>query len=567
MILTLFQSPCMRRSFFVGLAVFVGGCELGIGGGTAGGRADVGGTVVFASAGDADVLFPPLSFTAVGKAVSDVVFDKLAEIGPDLNTIGDRGFTPRLARRWTWARDSLSIAFEIDPRARWHDGRPVRASDVLFSFDVLRDPAVGSPFAGLVASIDSVTVRDSMTAVAWYKKRTPEQFYDFVYQVVIIPEHVYGAVPRANLKTSDLLRRPVGSGRFRFVRWEPGVRLEIAADTANYRGRAKLDRVVWSISSDGPSAAAKLFSGEADFWENLTPDQLARAVRDSTLRVLPYPGLQYAFLGMNLRERRGTRPHPIFGDHAVRRALSMAVDRRAMLRNVFDTVGKISYGPFPRTQTVADTTIELPPYDVARAKALLDSAGWRETPSGLRQKQGKSLEFGILVPQSSRLRMAYAVLLQEQMRGVGATVKVDRVDFPTFQARQEARDFDAAIMAFSTDPGASGTKQYWHSSSAAKGGNNYVGYTNPRFDALLDSAIASFEPKTSKAYARRAYEVLVHDAPAIWLYDVLTLAGMHRRIRTAGLRADGYWAGLADWHIPVSERIARDRVGLVTATR
>jgi peptide/nickel transport system substrate-binding protein len=557
----------MRKSFLpLGLMALLGGCDAGTSAGSTTDRAGVGGTIVVASAGDADVLFPALSFSAVGKAVSDVVFDKLAEIGPDLNTIGDRGFTPRLARRWVWAPDSLSIAFEIDPRARWHDGRPVTASDVRFSFDVLRDPAVGSPFAGLVASMDSVTVRDSMTAVAWYEKRTPAQFYDFVYQAAIIPEHVYGAVPRAGLKTSDLLRRPVGSGRFRFVRWEPGVRIEIAADTANYRGRAKLDRVIWSISSDGPSAAAKFMSGEADFWEALTPDQLTRVAKDSALRVQPYPALQFAFLGMNLHERKGTRPHPVLADHAVRRALSMAVDRRAMLRNVFDTLGQISYGPFPRTQNVADTTIEIPPFDVARAKSLLDSAGWRETPSGVRQKQGRPLEFSILVPQSSRARMAYAVLLQEQLRGVGAKVNLETVDYPTLMARLDARDFDAAMMAFSTDPGASGSKQYWHSSSAGTGGNNYVGYKNPRFDALLDSAIASFDPATAKAYARRAYEVLVYDAPAIWLYDVVPLAGVHRRIRTPGMRADGYWAGLADWNIPASERIARDRVGLAAAT-
>jgi peptide/nickel transport system substrate-binding protein len=558
----------MRKPFLaLGFAAFLCGCDGGIGAGAAGDNADVGGTLVFASAGDPDVLFPALSFSAVGKAVSELVFDRLAEIGQDLNTLGDRGFTPRLARRWTWSPDSLSIAFEINPEARWHDGRPVRASDVRFSFDVLRDPAVGSPFAGLVASIDSVTVRDSMTAVAWYKKRTPEQFYDFVYQVAIIPEHVYGPVQRAALKTSDVLRRPVGSGRFRFVRWEPGVRVEIVADTANYRGRPKLDRVIWSISSDGPSAAAKLFSGDADFWEALTPDQVTRVAKDSALRVQPYPGLQYAFMGMNLHERKGTRPHPVFGDRAVRLALSMAVDRRGMLRNVFDTLGRISYGPFPHTQNVADTTIELPPYDVARAKALLDSAGWRETPAGVRQKLGQPLEFKLAVPQSSRARMAYAVLLQAQLRAVGAKVDVDAVDYPTLMARQDARDFDAALFAFSTDPGASGTKQYWHSASTAKGGNNYVGYRNPRFDTLLDSAIASFDPAAAKRYARRAYEVLVHDAPAIWLYDVLPLAGVHRRVRTPGMRADAYWAGLAEWNIPASERIARDRVGPATATR
>jgi peptide/nickel transport system substrate-binding protein len=557
----------MRKSFMLlGLAALVGGCDTRIGAESTGDRADIGGTVVFTTAGDADVLYPALTFTAVGRAFSDVVFDKLAEIGADLNTIGDRGFTPRLARRWTWAPDSLSIAFEIDPAARWHDGRPVRAGDVRFSFDVLRDPNVGSPFAGLVANVDSVSVPDSTTAVVWYKKRTPEQFYDFVYQVSIVPEHVYGGVPRTQFKTSDVLRKAVGSGRFRFVRWEPGVRLEIAADTANYRSRAKLDRVIWTMSSDGPAAAAKLLSGDADFWEALTPDQMTRVAKDSALRVQPYPALQYAFMGMNLRERKGTRPHPVFGERAVRRALSMAVDRQAMLRNVFDTVGMIGHGPFAHTQAVADTTIALPPYDVARAKALLDSAGWVEAPGGVRQKAGRPLEFTIVVPHSSRARMAYAVILQEQLRGVGAKVTLEPVDYPTFMARQEVRDFDAAMIAVSTDPGASGTKQYWHSASAAGGGNNYVGYANRRFDALLDSAIASFDAAAAKRYARRAYEVLVADAPAIWLYDVVPLAGVHRRVRTPGLRADGYWAGLGDWNIPASERIARDRVGLAAAT-
>jgi peptide/nickel transport system substrate-binding protein len=404
-----------------------------------------------------------------------------------------------------------------------------------------------------------------MTAVAWYKKRTPAQFYDFVYQVAIVPEHVYGAVPRGALKTSDLMRRPVGSGRFRFVRWEPGVRLELGADTANYRGRPKLDRLIWTISSDAPSAATKLFSGEADFWEALTPDQLSRVASTPALRVQPYPGLQYVFMGMNLHERKGTRPHPIFGDLAVRRALSMAVDRRAILRNVFDTIGEISHGPFPRTQSVADTTLEPPPYDVARAKALLDSAGWREGPGGVRQKQGRPLKFTLEVPQSSKGRMAYAVLLQQQLRNVGAQVDVDPIDYPTLLARQDARDFDAAMMAFSTDPGAGGTKQYWHSSAAVKGGNNYVGYSNPRFDALLDSAVATFDPAAAKAYARRAFQVLIGDAPGIWLYDVVPLAGVHRRLRTPGMRADGYWAGLPEWNIPARERIARDRVGLASS--
>jgi peptide/nickel transport system substrate-binding protein len=554
----------MRRFLIpLALATVLAGCDAQPGASSSG---DVGGTLVIASAGDADILFPALTFSQMGRAVSDVVFDKLAEIGQDLNTIGDDGFTPRLARSWDWAADSLSVVFHLDPNARWHDGRPVRASDVKYSFDLVRNPALGSHIAPLVENVDSVTARDSLTTVAWFRRRTPEQFYDFVYQVSIVPQHVYGAVAPAQLRESELTRRPVGSGRFRFVRWEPGVRLEIAADTANYRGRAKLDRVIWTMSPDPSAGIAKVLAGQADMWENLLPEHLPRFGQASGLRVQPYPGLQHVAMGMNLRDGASTRPHPIFGDIGVRRAMSMAVDRHGMLRNVFDTLGKISYGPFPRSLGVADTTLTLPPYDTARANALLDSLGWRRTPGGIREKQGRRLEFDLIIPTSSRARMSYGVLLQQQFRGIGAQMNPVGVDYPTFEARERARDFDAVMLGMSTDPSPSGARQLWHSAGATKTGVNYVSYMNPRFDTLLDSAIASFDPAATKRYARQAYEVLIADAPAIWLYDVLTMAGVHQRIRTPGLRADGYWAALADWHIPASERIERDRVGLAQAS-
>jgi peptide/nickel transport system substrate-binding protein len=97
----------------------------------------VGGTIVISSAADADVLFPPLTLTLMGKQVSDQVFDNLADIGPALNTVGDAGFTPRLADRWQWAPDSQSVAFHLKPRARWHDGGPVGAEDVRYTFQLV----------------------------------------------------------------------------------------------------------------------------------------------------------------------------------------------------------------------------------------------------------------------------------------------------------------------------------------------------------------------------------------------------------------------------------------------
>jgi peptide/nickel transport system substrate-binding protein len=91
---------------------------------------DIGGTMVVAQPGEPATLLPPLAGLSIERQITDLLYDRLAEIGDDLNTVGDRGFRKQLADRWEWAADSLSIAFHLDPRARWHDGVPVRASAV-----------------------------------------------------------------------------------------------------------------------------------------------------------------------------------------------------------------------------------------------------------------------------------------------------------------------------------------------------------------------------------------------------------------------------------------------------
>jgi peptide/nickel transport system substrate-binding protein len=528
---------------------------------------DVGGTLVIATAADAGTILPPLIGGVMDREVSDLLYDRLADIGDDMNTLGDKGFRPQLAERWEWSPDSLSIVFHLNPHARWHDGQPVRASDLRYSVRLIKDPALGSPAQPLIANIDSVAVRDSLTAVAYFKKHTPEQFYDLVYQVAVVPEHVLSNTPAAQLKTADVARRGIGSGRFRLARWQPGQQIELVADTGNYRGRPKLDRVVFAISPDFNAAVTRFFSGDADVLELLRPEHLARLAADTARRAVKYPSFQYTYLGMNQVDPKSpSQPHPIFADRAVRRALTMAVDRRAMLKNVFDTLGQPLSGPFPHTIAVADTMLPQIPFDTAKARALLDSAGWLVGPDGVRSKGGRRLEFSITVPNSSATRRQYAVLLQDAFRRVGASVKVDETDFATFMAKQSTHAFDTELASYATDPSVSGFKQSWTTAGIGKEGSNFPAYSNHAVDALLDSATSTFDPARTKSYARRAFETIIDDAPGIWLYEPLTIAGVHRRIHPTTMRADGYWSDLAGWWIPAAQRSARDRIGLRPAT-
>jgi peptide/nickel transport system substrate-binding protein len=527
-------------------------------------NAATGGTLVISVPGDAATFFPPQVYEATGADIRDQLYDRLADIGDDLNTIGDKGFKPQLADSWDWAKDSLSIAFHLDPRARWHDGQPVRANDVRFSFRIFTDTAVGSSVSPEISNIDSVSVRDSLTPVVWYKQKRPEQFYDFVYQIYIIPEHVLKDVPPAQLRTSDVPRKGIGSGRFRLVRWDPGRRIELVADTGNYRGRAKLDRVIWSVVPDASAALAQVLSGQGDLLELLPPDQAHVVDSSKTVRAVPYPNLQYGFLAFNeVDPKNPSKPHPLFGDRQLRRALSMALDRRAMLQNVFGSVGRPLYGPFPRSLAFADTTLQVLPYDTARAKALLDSLGWRQpAPGAVRQRNRQPLRFTLVTLVSSRPRMAYAVLVQEQLRRIGVQADIDQLQANAAFDRQVKRTFDAILVAQQTDPSPSGYVQQWGSKAAPPAGQNWASYHNPAYDALLDSALATGDPGRVRAYMRRAFQIQIDDAPAVWLYESPTVAAIQRRIHPAPMRADGWWAHLADWTIPPNERLPRDRIGV-----
>lgn len=514
---------------------------------------NAGGTVVIVTTGDASTLLPPLAGAAVDRQVSEQLYDYLAAVGPEMNTSGDAGFEPRLASSWTWARDSLSIVFHLDPKARWHDGRPVSADDVRFTYEVYTDPHVASSAGSQLDNVDSVTVRDSLTAVFWFARRSPLQFFDATNQMQIMPRHVFGAIPRDSLRLRASEIEPVGSGRYRFVSWNKGSSIELASDTSNYRGRANIGRLIWRITPSPVAASTMLFAGEGDIYDVMRPENVKEAEGRQDIRVLSAPGLAYVFMQFNFR-------NPLFASREMRRALSMAVDRAAMVRNVFDSLALTGIGPTVRAYPSTDPALKQIPYDPRQAIATLDSLGWRMGSDGIRSRNGKRLTFSILTPASSLHRHRMAILLQEQLRKVGVHATIDEPDYATFSNRLSSREFDAALGSLHLGASPAAVKETWTSQAARPGGLNYGFYSNPRFDALVDSAASSLDRAASNRFYSAAYQLAIDDAPAIWLYEPRLMLGVHARIRTTALRPDAWWSSLADWHIPASVQIARDRV-------
>lgn len=471
-----------------------------------------GGTVIVAVAADADVLLPTVIAGLVEKQVVDQLFEPLAAPPASMSTVGDAGFEPRLAEKWSWAPDSLSIAFSIDPRAKWHDGRPVRAEDVRYSAALIKDPVVASRQAGGLDLVDSVSVRDSLTAVVWFKRRSPEQFFSLVNGLPVVPAHLLADVPRDKLRESDFAQHPVGNGRFRFRRWVKGSLIELVADTTHFRGRPRIDRVIWSITPDPTAMWGRLVAEEVDLVEILRGDALAGVAKSTTARLVPYQGLDFGFALFNERDPANrARVHPLLGDVALRRALTLAVDRPAIVKNVFDTLAYLSIGPVTRAQWTADTAIAMPSHDLARAKAMLDSLGWTDHDGdGVREKNGRALAFSLLTPSSSAPRRQAAVLMQSQWKEVGAKVALEDMEFNTFVERISTGHFDVVMHGLHNDPSPSDLRSNFGTPPSPKDfASNYGGYSSKVVDAALDSAATEFDIARSKALYQRAYAQII----------------------------------------------------------
>jgi peptide/nickel transport system substrate-binding protein len=520
-----------------------------------------GGTLVISVGGDPETLFPPLASTTTGQIVGDLVYDRLAEIGDSLSTVGDQGFQPRLAKSWAWAADSLSIAFNLDERAKWHDGQPVRADDVAFTYRIYSDTANGSPFATALENIDSVTAKDGMTAVVWFKEKSPMQFYDAVNTMLILPEHLLRDKKGPALRESTVSRAPIGTGRYRFQKWNAAQSIELVADSANYRGRPHLDRVILTIASDMNAAVTRLKGGEADILEQIPAAMFGEIAGDSSLRITLTPGLDYNFVQFNLNDpKNANRPHRLFGDRGVRRAITMALDRPSIVRNAYDSLASVAVGPTVRAYPTTDTALQQIAFSRDAATRSLDSLGWKDSNNdGVRDKNGVPLEFTLTVPGPSKARNTMATAIQEQLRQIGVKVDIEPLDFAAFINKENTRSFDAVFGGWHVEPSPGGIRQTWGSAGAAKGGTNYGAYRNPSFDAQVDSALASATLADRRSHFTKAYQIIIDDAPAIWMAEPKRVTAVQKRIQTVGMRADAWWAHIPDWTIPAAQRIARDR--------
>ena len=488
-----------------------------------------------ATVGEPPSVLPPLAFESVARDVGDLVWQRLATLPAGAASIDSAAYQPELA--WRWERlDSLTWRFHLRPDARWQDGQPVTAEDVVFSFHAYADSIVDALARTAVSPIH-VEAEDSLTVLVRFPRPSPEQLYDATYHVRILPAHVWSGIPADRWQGDTAVAHLVGSGPYRVSAWRRGSDLTLVADSSLVpAGRQPaITRVIFRFTKDPNAALNLVLSHEADLLETLiAPDAAARVAADSAYRVVTYPSAVYGFLAFNLRNRRSP-----LADSTVRQALAMAVDRNAVARNAFGPAAHAPAGPMSGLAWIGERGIRTIPTDTAAARAVL----------GRRAVRGRTAvrpyTFDILVPSTSPSRRRMAEALQEAWRRVGATVTVTVVDFPVFQERLAAGKFDSYIGAYLDEPTMRGLEDQW--GTAGFGAQNYGHFSDPRFDSLLALAGLASDTAVAGARYRDAMSLLNADAPAIFLYTPVNAAAVRRDIGNVTINPYSWLATLESW--------------------
>lgn len=454
---------------------------------------------------------------------------------------------PYFARRWQWADGGRTLTLSLVPDLRWHDGVPTTARDAAFTFLAAHDPATGFPQASELATLDTAIAADDTTLLLRFT-RPPARLPSLLAELPIVPEHILRTVPRASMRGAAFDNAPVGNGPFRFVERRRGARWTFArneAFPASLGGPPALRGLVVAVVDEATTKFAGLASGELDM-AGIAPTMAALAKRDATLRVLTYPIPFGEGLFFNT-----TRPP--FDDRRVRLAVARSINRPRIVDIALAGYGTPASTPVPPESPLAWR--EAPPQrDTALADALLDSAGWRRGPDGVRVRGGRRLSIDLLTVGTGD--NVAEQLVQADLAARGIELRIRQTEMGTFltTARAAHKNFDLLLAGVTGDLSLSYLSALY--ASRQRGGAlDYTGYHTPQLDALLDSAqdAAPGEPEHRAWTAVQA--ALDTLAPATWLYHARGLQGISRRVGGVKMDLRGELVTVHDWTLaPVGAR-------------
>lgn len=502
---------------------------------------DSGGTYAEGVAGKPQVVNPLLARTAVDQDLISLVFEGLTS----RSATGE--VTPRLARSWTISPDGLSYDFELRQDVRWHDGMPFSAEDALFTFRLAGDPS----FPGL-ASLTSLWRQVEVEKLASHRIRfrLPEAFTPFIdyTSLGLLPAHLLAEVPPASLETSPFNFHPIGTGPWR-VESLTSAAARLVRNEAYYGRLPLLGELRFQFYPDPESVLAAYREGQVDGVAQVVPSMLDEVRRLGSLQLYNAWLSGYTLVFLNHQD-------PLFKDPRVRQALLWALDRQRLVDEALAGQGIVAHSPMlPGTWSHYPEVLRYR-HDPARARELLEAAGWAdEDGDGLRDRGGRPFQF-VLLTNLDPQRGQVAEMLAAYWREVGLSVSVQRVDDGTLVLQHlQPRQFQAVLFAWQNLPADPDPYPMWHSTQVEEDGQNYGQVRDRRLDELIEAA-RQIHDRRERAVLYAEFQIRFSEVvPALLLYYPVYTYGVDERVREVQIgplhSPSDRFRTLPDWYLKI----------------
>ncbi len=415
------------------------------------------------------------------------------------------------------SKDGDTITWRLRHGVRWSDGAPFTADDVVFSTKVVLNPAnneVGRDGWNLITKIDEP---DKYTVVYHlkhpYASYLPTFFGSAGANPTILPKHLLASYPNINHVAYNA--KPVGIGPFRVVDWKRGDSVDLEANPYYFRGAPKLQHITYKLIPSRDTLVTQMQTGDVDLWPQANSNYISRLINIPSLKTDVFVVPWYAHLDFNV-----TRP--LVSDVRVREAIRYAIDRQALVDKVVHGYGVVQESTVSMNVPIAPT-IPLTPYDPAKAKALLEAAGWTVGPDGIRVKNGQrlSLEFPYYTGSSNADQTVE--FLRAEFKAVGVEIQTRQfapaVFFDSYQngGIVYGGKWDMTFFAWQTDP-IGEISNLWECNQIPPNGQNVSHFCNVQLDSLLEAFKNTYDVKAHRQILAREEGIISQNVPTIVLY-------------------------------------------------
>jgi peptide/nickel transport system substrate-binding protein len=499
-----------------------------------------GGALTEAASSDAVSFHPYTTSDGPSRSYQSMIY------GGDLWTYDPHTLVPRpeAATNWTISEDKLTYTFKLRPDLKWSDGAAMTSADYKFAFEQAIKPENKYPYVSNLELIASYETPDPQTIIVRMEEAIAVGF-EAANAITPLPKHVW-----EKLDWSDPARNPqimaptIASGPFKLKEWRKDDHVIFEANESYFKGRPLLDSYTIRIVPSLEIAVQMLKSGEVDMVE-ITSDLYPDVKTFPNVEMYEYwpAAASYLYVGFNLR-----RPH--LQDANIRRALSHAVDRKAIAENIQNNLAQPTYSIFTPSSWVYNPNVPKYEFDKARAGQMLDDAGWRTGPDGIRQKDGKPLKLRILYgPVTQKQTERIATVVQQMLQDVGADTEIQGLEWGAYLSalKKEPYDWDVNLGGWSGTIEPHWTNQIWREDTIPE--LNHVGYVNKQVEDLFEQGVKEFDLEKRKQIYQQIQQTVSEDAPYIFLTYRMGFQPVNKRIGGIETTPLGIGHNVEKWYV------------------